>query len=195
MGIEREIRAHLPRAVKKSVTTEVGRIVLHMAEGQTDEFRAASTKISKTLRAIEALPVLPREAEDILTISSRERHKWLKDGRLKSIGTRTVKLRGRAKAVTFHVFDPQDIEDILDRDLPAVWREEDLKAAAQRRRRAAGKAALTRAGKGDSMPADARKGRQDAERPKLQGWDTFEADGLLGGSTPRRSTIPKRPTR
>ena len=28
------------------------------------------------------LPVLPSEAEDMLTISSRERHKWLKDGRL-----------------------------------------------------------------------------------------------------------------
>jgi len=195
MGIEREVRAHLPRAVKNCVTTEVGRIVLHMAEGETDEFRAASTKISKTLRGIEALPVLPREVEDVLTISSRERHKWLNDGRLKSIGTRTVKLRGRAKAVTFHVFDPQDIEDILDRDLPAVWREEDLKAAAEGRRRAAGKAALTRAGKGEGMRADARKGRKDAERPKLQGWDTFEADGLLGGSTSPRSTNPQRNTR
>src|SRR3954468_14921923 len=148
MGIEREIRAHLPRAVKKSVTTEVGRIVLHMAEGQTDEFRAASTKISKTLRTIEALPVLPREAEDILTISSRERHKWLKDGRLKSIGTRTVKMRGRSKSVTFHVFDPRHIEDVLDRDLATVWREQDVQAVAENRRRGAGKAALTRAGKG-----------------------------------------------
>ena len=85
--------------------------------------------------------------------------------------------------MTFHVFDPQDIEDILDRDLPAVWRAEDMKAAAEGRRRAAGKAALTRAGKGVSKRADARKGRNDAERPELQGWDTFDANGLLGGST------------
>ena len=87
MGIEREIRAHLPRAVKKSVTTEGGCIVLHMGGGETVEFRAASTNISKIMKGIEALPVLPREVEDILTITSRERHKWLKDGRLKSIGT------------------------------------------------------------------------------------------------------------
>ena len=150
-----------------------------MAEGETEEFKAASAKISKMLEGIEVLPVLPREAEDILTISSRERHKWLKDGRLKSIGTRTVKLRGRAKAVTFHVFDPRDIEDVLDRDLPAIWREEDAQAAAESRRRAAGKAALTRAGKGDGKGADATNGRKDATRPELQGWDAFEADGLL----------------
>jgi hypothetical protein len=96
-----------------------------MGNSETDEFRAASAQISKTTEGINGLPVLPREAEDILAISSRERHKWLKDGRLKSIGIRTVKLRGRAKAVTFHVFDPQNIEDILDRDLPGMWREED----------------------------------------------------------------------
>ena len=147
-GIEREIRASLPWAARKCITTEAGRIALRMAEGETDEFRAASATVSKMLEGIEVLPVLPREVEDILTISSRERHKWLKDGRLKSIGTRTVKLRGRTKAVTFHVFDPRDIEDILDRDLPAIWREEDARAAAENRRRAAGKAALTRAAKG-----------------------------------------------
>lgn len=107
------------------LTAEVGSIELHMPEGDAEEVQAASALIAKTLEVVEALPVLPREAEDILTISSHERHKWLKDGRLKSIGTRTVKLRGRAKAVTFHVFDPQQIEDILDRDLQAVWREED----------------------------------------------------------------------
>jgi hypothetical protein len=33
--------------------------------------------------------------------------------------TRTVKL------ITFHVFDPRVVEDILDRDLVTIWREED----------------------------------------------------------------------
>jgi hypothetical protein len=173
--IAREIRARLPWAARKCITAEAGRIALRMAESETNAFRAASATVSKMLEGIEVLPVLPREVEDILTISSRERHKWLKDGRLKSIGTRTVKLRGRTTAVTFHVFDPRDIEDILDRDLPAIWREEDARAAAESRRRAAGKAALTRAGKG----ADATNGGKDATRPKLQGWDAFEADGLL----------------
>jgi len=30
-----------------------------------------------------------------------------------------VKLRGRARKITFHVFDPRHIEDVLDRDMPA----------------------------------------------------------------------------
>jgi len=64
---------------------------------------------------------------------------------LKEQWTRTVKLRGRAKAMTFYVFDPRHIEDILDRDLPALWREKDAQAVAEDRRRAAGKAALTHA--------------------------------------------------
>ncbi|TGQ63483.1 MAG: hypothetical protein E5V49_12535 [Mesorhizobium sp.] len=177
-GIEREVRARLPWAVKKFVKAETGRIVLRMSEPELDEFAAASASISKTLKDIEALPVLPREAEDILTISSRERHKWLKDGRLQTIGTRTVKMRGRSKAVTFHVFDPRHIEDLLDRDLVTVWREEDAREVAQNRRRGAGKAALTRAGKGKSaLVGKGRKGEHP--RPKLEGWDAFEDEGLL----------------
>ncbi|MFD1981980.1 hypothetical protein ACFSOZ_04670 [Mesorhizobium newzealandense] len=177
-GIEREIRARLPWAASRCVKAEAGHIALRMPQAAAAEFSAASAKILRALHGIEDLPVLPREAEDILTISARERHKWLKDGRLPSIGTRTVKLRGRAKAVTFHVFDPRHIEDVLDRDLPAIWREEDVREAAENRRRAAGKAALTRAGKGKT--AVARKAREaDTARPRLDGWDAFEDEGLL----------------
>jgi hypothetical protein len=84
-GIEREIRARLPWAVRKYVKAETGRIALPMREDDAEEFEAASNKIAKILETIEVLPVLPREAEDILTISSRERHKWLKDGRLQAL--------------------------------------------------------------------------------------------------------------
>jgi hypothetical protein len=179
-GIEREIRARLPWAVRKFAKAETGRIVLRMLQTDADAFQAASATISTTLEGIEALAVLPREAEDILTISARERHKWLKDGRLKSIGTRTVKMRGRSKAVTFHVFDPRHIEDILDRDLASAWREEDAQEASENRRRGAGKAALTRAGKRERKTRSPRNsGKDDAPRPKLEGWDTFEAEGLL----------------
>ncbi len=149
-----------------------------MGEDVADEFKAASAKISKTLEGIEALPVLPREAEDVLTISARERHKWLKDGRLQSVGTRTVKMRGRSKAVTFHVFDPKHIEDVLDRDLPSVWREEDAQQVTENRRRGAGKAAMTRAGKGSSKYVPSAKKVRD-EAPKLKGWEAFEDEGLL----------------
>lgn len=139
--------------------------------------------ISQILEGIDELPVLPREAEDVLTISARERHKWIKDGRLQSIGTRTVKMRGRSTKVTFHVFDARHIEDILDRDLPTVWREEDAQEVSQNRRRGAGKAALTRAGKAQGKGNKARltkAGRQtDGSPPKLEGWDAFEDEGLL----------------
>ncbi|MGO4670726.1 hypothetical protein [Bosea sp. 2RAB26] len=178
-GIEREIRARLPWAARTCITAGTGRIALRMSEAETDVFRVASACISETLGGIAELPVLPSEAEDILTISSRERHKWVKDGRLKSIGTRTVKLRGRARAVTFHVFDPRQIEAVLDGDLPAIWRVEDAQALAETRRRAAGKAARTRAGNGEGKAGDARNAREAAPRSQLDGWDVFEADGLL----------------
>lgn len=179
-GIEREVRARLPWVVRKFAKAETGRIVLRMLKTDADAFHAASATISRTLEGIESLAVLPREAEDILTISARERHKWLRDGRLKSIGTRTVKMRGRSKAVTFHVFDPRHIEDILDRDLASAWREEDAQEASENRRRGAGKAALTRAGKRDRKARSAgTSGREGAAQPKLEGWDTFEAEGLL----------------
>ena len=178
-GIEREIRSRLPWAASKCVKAEAGGITLRMTKGATDEFNAARAKVSRVLGGIETLPILPREAEDILAISSRERHKWLKDGRLKSAGTRTVKLRGHSKAVTFHVFDPRDIEDVLDRDLPAIWREEDAEASAKKRRRGAAKAARTRAGVDAGKGADTTNGRNGATRLELQGWDEFAADGLL----------------
>jgi len=179
-GIEREIRARLPWAVRKFAKAETGRIELRMLRTDAEAFQAASEIIFRTLEGIETLAVLPREAEDILTISARERHKWLKDGRLKSIGTRTVKMRGRSKAVTFHVFDPRHIEDILDRDLASAWREEDAQEVSENRRRGAGKAALTRAGKRERKARSARNsGRDGAPAPKLEGWDTFEAEGLL----------------
>ncbi|TPL96023.1 hypothetical protein [Mesorhizobium sp. B2-3-10] len=177
-GIEREVRARLPWTVRKFAKAETGRIVLRMLQADADAFRAASATISRMLEGIEALAVLPREAEDILTISSRERHKWLRDGRLKSIGTRTVKMRGRSKAVTFHVFDPRHIEDVLDRDLATAWREEDARETSENRRRGAGKAALTRAGKRTGNARKTRNSGKD-DAPKLEGWDTFEAEGLL----------------
>ncbi|MBS9722117.1 hypothetical protein JYU29_15595 [Tianweitania sp. BSSL-BM11] len=176
-GILLEARARMPFAARKSLDVETGALVLRMAEGEEAAFEAMAAIISKTLDGIEALPVIPREVQDILTISQAERHRWLKDGRLKSAGTRTVKLRGRAKAVTFHVFDPRDIEDVLDRDLPSLWREEDKQAAAENRRRAAGKAARTRAGKNGEPEQKSPRGEKT--NLPLKGWDAFELDGLL----------------
>jgi|TARA_R110002126_G_scaffold203115_6_gene350568 hypothetical protein len=179
-GILLEVRAQLPSALKKAVDVRGAELILSMPKTAADDFKAVSAVVSKTLVGIENLPVIPREIQDILTISPTERHRWLTDGRLQSAGTRTVKLRGRAKKITFHVFDPRHVEDVLDRDLIAVWREDDAETAAENRRRAAGKRALARVEKTRSKAAPvADDGPEDAGRHKLKGWAEFERDGLL----------------
>lgn len=177
-GILLEIRAHLPFAERRLVDVESGTIALRVPEGDTDDHRATADAVTGTLASIEDLPVIPREIEDILAIRPAERHRWLKDGRLRSAGTRTVKLRGRARKITFHVFDPRHVEDVLDRNLTETWREEDVLAAAENRRRGAQKAALRKAGKLVQTASPARQGRDEPE-PTLKGWDEFDLDGLL----------------
>lgn len=178
-GILLEVRAHLPFAERRLVHVEAGALVLRVPEDDPDEHEATAEAVTRKLAGIEDLPVIPREVEDILSIKQAERHRWLKDGRLQSAGTRTVKLRGRAGKITFHVFDPHHIEDVLDRDLPEVWREEDKLTAAENRRRGAQKAALRKAGK--LAGADATRGdpRSPDAGPTLKGWEDFDLEGLL----------------
>jgi len=156
-------------------------LALRMQEGCGREFEAVSALVSSLLEGIESLPVIPREIEDILAISSTERRRWLRDGRLASAGTRTVKLRGRAKKITFHVFDPRRVQDLLDGELIESWRAEDAVLAAENRRRAAWKAKLTRSQKrrGENPSEPNHSSPDEASRPQLLGWDEFERDGLL----------------
>lgn len=176
-GILLEARARVPVAVKKLLHVETGAISLRVPEDSNEDFSDIAATVSKILEGIPHLPVIPREVEDILSIKTSERHRWLKDGRLKSAGTRTVKLRGRSRKITFHVFDLHHIEDVLDRGLPDVWREEDAIAAAENRRRAARKAALTRAGKG--KPKSSTSAEPGRSPTKLKDWEDFDLDGLL----------------
>lgn len=179
-GILLEVRAHLPFTERKLLDVESGALVLRVPEDDPDDHRATRDAVTRKLAGIEDLPVIPREVEDILSITQAERHRWLKDGRLQSAGTRTVKLRGRARKITFHVFDPRHIEDVLDRDLPEVWREEDKLTATENRRRGARKAALRKAGKlaRANSPVTVAEAKSDAA-PALKGWDDFDLDGLL----------------
>jgi hypothetical protein len=85
-------------------------------------------------------------------------------------------MRGRSKAVTFHVFDPKHIEEVLDRDLPNIWREEDADEVARNRRRGANKAAATRAGKNTTAEDS---GGRVTSGSGLDGWDAFDQEGLL----------------
>lgn len=173
-GILLEIRSRLPVAAKKLVDMEAGTIVLRLPEDADVDWQPLASVVTHVLKDAEDLPVIPREAEDVLSISSSERHRWLKDGRLQSAGTRTVKLRGRARKITFHVFDPRHIEDVLDRGLPDVWREQDAATAAENRKRAAGKAALKRACKRQQSTSG-----NDSQKTSLVGWEEFDLDGLL----------------
>jgi hypothetical protein len=171
-GIVQELRARLPLKVRRSLDGKSGIISLRMAEDRRDEFDTTVAAITNALVAIEALPILPREIEDILAIKTSERHRWLKDGRLASAGTRTVKLRGRARSITFHVFDPRVVEDLLSGDTIDAWREDDALTAAENRRRAAWKSKLRR----EAAKAPAPQGE---DRPDLVGFDEFAREFLL----------------
>lgn len=173
-GILLEMRARLPAATRKALDVIASLLALEMPQGQDEAFRAAVAIVSRGLEDIESLPVIPREIQDILAITTTERHRWLKDGRLPSAGTRTVKLRGRAKKITFHVFDPRHVEALLDSGQIDAWREDDAETKRENRRRAAWKAKLVRAEK-----AGKKATAPDGETVPLAGWDAFMREGLL----------------
>ena len=179
-GILLEIRARLPGPFKKFLEVKGAVLVLSWPENADGDAKPLVAIIEKTLDGIETMPVIPREIQDILAITTTERHRWLKDGRLHSAGTRTVKLRGRARKITFHVFDPRHVEDVLDRDLVSQWREDDVIQRAENRRLATAQRALMRKPK-SVAPAEPKPddSPEDAVRHQLKGWAEFERDGFL----------------
>ncbi len=179
-GILQEIQSKLPSSSKKSISLEGVDLTLAMAANDKLAFNAAATIAAKVIEEAGSLPVIPREIEDILTIKTSERHRWLADGRLPSAGTRTVRLNGRARQITFHVFDPKIIEDLLDRGAVDEWRVEDAEAKAEKRRKAAYQAKLTRSLKKNSEKRSktSESGPEDPAS-KLRGWEEFDIDGLL----------------
>jgi len=173
-GILQEIRSRLPSPVRKLLDVQASGLILVMPETSKTAFRATASAVSKALDDIADLAVIPREIEDILAITASERKRWLEDGRLPSAGTRTVRLQGRARKITFHVFDPHVVEDLLDRGAVDKWREIDAAAKAENRRRAAYQAKLTR-----SLKKKEKNERPDEAATGLSGWDEFGIDGLL----------------
>ncbi|MDK4732181.1 hypothetical protein [Rhizobium sp. CNPSo 3490] len=177
-GILQEVRSRLPPAVRKSLNMQSGALTLVMAESSKTAFRATSSIVTEALQDIANLPIIPREIEDILGITAFERKRWLEDGRLPSAGTRTVRLQGRARRITFHVFNPRIVEDLLDRGAVDEWREEDARTKAENRRRAAYQAKLTRSLRKKEKVNQADPKAEDAAIG-LSGWDEFGSDGLL----------------
>ncbi|WP_085782031.1 hypothetical protein [Rhizobium sp. NXC14] len=177
-GILQEVRSRLPPAVRKSLNMQSGALTLVMAESSKTAFRATSSIVTEALQDIANLPIIPREIEDILGITASERKRWLEDGRLPSAGTRTVRLQGRARRITFHVFNPRIVEDLLDRGAVDEWREEDARTKAENRSRAAYQAKLTRSLRKKEKVNQADPKAEDAAIG-LSGWDEFGSDGLL----------------
>jgi hypothetical protein len=175
-GILLEVRARIP-AVKKALDVRGNTLVLSMGESQAADMDKLAAKIDAALVGIESLPVIPREIEDILAIKTSERHRWLKDGRLVSAGTRTVKLRGRARKITFHVFDPLWVDELLSGDQIDAWREEDAETAAENRRRAAWKSKLARAAK--KAETAGKPSGLDKDAAQLSGWAEFARENML----------------
>lgn len=176
-GIFQAVRLKLPAKARKALTIRGSELALNLSA--TVEGEALVAVVDKALDKVEQRPVIPREIEDILGIKTSERHRWLKDGRLKSSGTRTVKLRGRAKKITFQVFEPELVEDLLNRDAVVDWREEDKATATENRRRAAWKAKQAKLlkARGEAPPQEAELDEEG--RPNLIGWEEFERMGLL----------------
>ena len=173
-----QVRSQLPKAWQKSLTVKAGELILQMPEHAATEFEAVCTIVSQALSNLESRPVIPREIEDILGISSSERRRWLEDGRLPSIGTKTVKLRGRG-TITFHVFDPKVVAEILRQDLVVEWREHDAEAAAERRRQGKWKARQKRPRKSNELGQDpSGTTLDDNGSPGLRGWKEFAKTGL-----------------
>jgi hypothetical protein len=178
-GILQELQSRIPAPSKKSLTLEGNDVILAMPANDKSAFHAASAVIAKAMQDIETLPVIPREIHDILTIKVGERHRWLADGRLPSAGTRTVRLNGRARRITFHVFDPKVVEDLLDRGTIDEWREQDAEAKAENRRKAAYKAKLTLSLKAKKTRKTVLVQNSDEPAIALRGWEEFDLDGLL----------------
>jgi len=172
-GVFMEVRSQLPKSTQKALTVKEGGLTLRMPTAAANEFKIASDIVRKALASAADRLVIPRELEDILGISTSERRRWLADGRVPSAGTRTLRLRGRGE-VTFHIYDPRLVQDILARDVIHNWREDDAEAAAENRRRAAWKAKLRRDEAKKRPSTDG-----DDDRFKLKGWAAFEREGLL----------------
>jgi hypothetical protein len=177
-GILQEIQARLPAISKKAVMLDGSDLILAMRAEEKAVFNAAVLVVSKALDNAPLLPVIPREIEDILGMKTSERHRWLADGRLRSAGTRTVRLAGRARQITFHVFEPKVVDELLNRGAVDEWRVEDAEAKAEKRLQAAYQAKLTRLSKKNKRSKKEDKSA-DGPGPPLRGWEDFDLDGLL----------------
>ncbi|MCL7999810.1 hypothetical protein M8994_16325 [Brucella sp. 21LCYQ03] len=120
-GVLQEFQLRLAASSKKLISHERLDLSLAMAANEKAALKAAAA--IATITDAEALPVIPREIEDSLTLKTCDRYRWVADG--------------RARPTTFHVFDPQVVEDLLDRGSVDQWREDDAGVKTKKRQKTA----------------------------------------------------------
>ncbi len=175
-GLYLEIRERLPKTLRTFLTVKAGELILRVPASDPGSFSKASAVVVKAIEEVVHRPVIPRELEDILGISTSERRRWLADGRLPSAGTRTVKLRDRG-TITFHIFEPSMVQDLLDNDAIEAWRADDAEKAIENRRNVARR---RKSESGHAIPSVKADIEEDDERFTLRGWGEFERNGPLG---------------
>lgn len=88
----------------------------------------------------------PLTVEEVLGITARERLKWLKDGRLATVGTESFKKNGIT--ITYHVHALETIKAITPKMI-IKWREDDKSSTTIARQKGAQKAVQTRSKNSD----------------------------------------------
>ncbi|OUI95868.1 hypothetical protein HK13_03340 [Acetobacter indonesiensis] len=77
-------------------------------------------KLITTVEEICTRPFTPATVQDALGISSRERIRWTRDGKLRSIGTKMIKDRGRFSLTLYSVEDVARL--LMSPEILASWR-------------------------------------------------------------------------
>jgi len=178
-GILQEVRTRLPKAAQKSLQLSGGMLELRSDPNSGTDLQRVSETIENAVANIHQRLVLPREIEDILHIKAGERRRWVADGRLQSAGTKTVKLRGRARSITFHIFDPVYVTVLRDDATVDEWRERDAELSAERRRQSAWARARNKADKPTGDTPVKKTSRKRPGQTNLKDWAEFERDGPL----------------
>jgi DNA-binding GntR family transcriptional regulator len=122
-------RIHKALAMERVVDTAHGEacVIARFGLGMANGVRHAADTIEKSLTALAAERLTPKAVEEALGISSKERIRWTKEGRLPRSGTGTFK---KGAHVFQHSLHPADkIADLAEN--PAViasWRARESKA-------------------------------------------------------------------
>lgn len=100
--------------------------------GRTCQFHAANHALAQALRAklqhqlnlLARKPLSPRQIERLLGITSTERNRWAKDGRLPRSGDAVI--RKGPNMIRLATYPPDIVEALLDRpEIIALWRAND----------------------------------------------------------------------